>query len=66
MHGGTKAFAMISLMAGLLAGCYSDRPHEYDEHRPPVDELDERDRGLQSKDVVSASDQMAMDLLAAP
>jgi peptidoglycan-synthase activator LpoB len=58
-----------TLSAGLLlaiVGCYSDRPHEYGEQRPPVDRIDERDRGLQSKDVVSASDQMAMDLMALP
>lgn len=57
------------LMAmGLLvvAGCYSDRPHEYGQERPPVTDLDSRDRGLQSKDVVDASDSLAMDLLAAP
>src|SRR5207248_3315781 len=34
--------------------------------RAPVGWLDSRDRGLQSKDVVSASDQMAQDLLADP
>lgn len=53
------------LGAGLmaLAGCHEDRPHEYGEQRPPVDRLDSRDRGLQSKDVVAASDQMAMDIL---
>lgn len=59
----------IVLSAGLLialAGCHSDRPHEYGQQRPPVDRLDSRDRGLQSKDVVAASDQMAMDLLALP
>jgi hypothetical protein len=58
-----------TLSAGLLlaiVGCYSDRPHEYGQQRPPVDRIDERDRGLQSKDVVSASDQMAMDLMALP
>src|SRR5205085_1652744 len=32
----------------------------------PVDQLDPRDRGLQSKDVVAASDKMAADLLADP
>jgi hypothetical protein len=54
------------LAAGLIAsvmGCHSDRPHEYGQERPPVDRLDARDSGLQSKDVISASDQMAMDLL---
>ena len=58
-----------TLSAGLLlaiVGCYSDRPHEYGQQRPPVDRIDERDRGLQSKDVVAASDQMAMDLMALP
>jgi hypothetical protein len=50
-------------LVALVAGCHSDRPHEYGQERPPVDRLDPRDAGLQSKDVVSASDQMAMDLL---
>lgn len=62
---------MLKSIAGVLvgvavlgaAGC-SDKPHEYGRQRPPVGELDERDRGLQSKDVVAASDQMAQDLLA--
>jgi hypothetical protein len=61
--------ANATLSAGLLlgiVGCYSDRPHEYGQQRPPVDRIDERDGGLQSKDVVSASDQMAMDLMALP
>ena len=49
----------------LVIGC-SDKPHEYGRERPPVGELDDRDKGLQSKDVVSASDQMAQDLLADP
>jgi hypothetical protein len=49
-----------------LAGCASDRPESYGRERPPVDELDSRDKGLQSKDVVAASDQMAMDLVALP
>ena len=53
----------VSLIFAVLA---KDRPHEYGKQRPPVDQLDSRDRGLQSKDVVAASDQMAMDLLALP
>src|SRR5262245_844776 len=57
------AGAGLSLTLALAAGC-SDKPHEYGQQRPPVSALDERDRGLQSKDVVAASDQMAQDLLA--
>jgi hypothetical protein len=53
-------------LAGPVSGCAKDKPHEYGRERPPVDQLDPRDRGLQSKDVVQASDQMAMDLLADP
>jgi hypothetical protein len=53
-------------VASLSIGCSSDKPHEYGQQRPPVDQLDSRDRGLQSKDVVNASDQMAMDLLQLP
>ncbi len=52
--------------AGLLAalaimtGCAPS----YEDQRPPMDQLDPRDRGLQSKDVLQASDALAMDLLA--
>jgi hypothetical protein len=61
----TRTLLSATLLLGI-AGCYSDRPHEYGQQRPPVDRIDERDSGLQSKDVVSASDQMTMDLLALP
>lgn len=59
------------LVLGLAAvgfGCQTERgkPERYGRERPPVDQLDSRDRGLQSKDVVASSDQMAMDLLALP
>jgi hypothetical protein len=59
-----KVLLGISLVAGFIAGCTRDIPNEYGSQRPPVDTIDERDRGLQSKDVVSASDLMARDLLA--
>ena len=63
----TCAVMMLSVLAAAAGGCAGrDRPYEYSRERPPVDQLDPRDRGLQSKDVVSASDQMAMDLLALP
>jgi len=61
-----KRILAATMLLGVGAGCYSDRPHEYGKQRPPVDRLDPRDKGLQSKDVVASSDQMAMDLLALP
>jgi len=53
--------ALIPL--SVLGGC-SDKPHSMGRERPPVDELYGEDRGLQSKDVVNASDQMAQSLLS--
>jgi hypothetical protein len=56
------------LLAGLTlaAGCSSDHPEGYDEQRPDVGSLSPDDRGLQSRDVLAASDQMAHDLLTDP
>ena len=59
-----KVLLGMGLLAGLISGCTRDIPNEYGNQRPPVDTIDERDRGLQSKDAVSASDLMARDLLA--
>lgn len=59
-------FSAAVLAAGLLAGCSSDSPHDYGQQRPPVDQLTPGDAGLQSKDVLQASDGMAMDLLSDP
>lgn len=56
----------LAMSSVLLAGCSPDRPDRYGEQRPPVDQLDNRDRDLQSKDVVSASDQMTESLLGDP
>lgn len=56
----------VSLMAVVMMGCHSDRPHDYGQMRPPVGDLDSRDRGLQSKDVVDASDRVLEELLALP
>lgn len=50
------------LLAAITVGCGPS----YEEQRPPVDQLDRRDRGLQSKDVLQASDSLAMDLLSLP
>src|SRR5688500_16016450 len=57
--------AVALLTAPLVVGC-SDKPHEMGRERPPIDELYGEDRGLQSKDVVNASDTMAQSLLADP
>jgi hypothetical protein len=65
MHKGLTTLLAATLTAGLF-GCHHDKPHEYGRERPPVDELDSGGKGLQSKDVVDASDKMAMDLLADP
>jgi hypothetical protein len=56
--------ALLAPLAGAMIGC-SDKPHEYGKERPPVDEIDGRDTGLQSKDVVNASDKMARNCSAA-
>lgn len=61
-----NTLSTLAVASLLLAGCSPDRPDRYGEQRPPVDQLDNRDRDLQSKDVVSASDQMTESLLGDP
>lgn len=57
----------LLFLVGGSAGCRStEDPSGYSRERPPADRLDERDRGLQSYDVVAAADQMATDLLSQP
>jgi hypothetical protein len=51
---------------GLTVGCSDDKPESYSEQRPDVSAVSPEDRGLQSKDVLAASDQMATDLLTDP
>ena len=55
----------LLVLAGAGIGC-SDKPHSMGRERPPVDELYGEDEGLQSKDVVNASDAMAQSLLSDP
>ena len=57
-----RTMLLVALPLTIMLGC----AHEYKDERPDVSQLDKRDSGLQSKDVVQASDQMAMDLLADP
>ena len=58
----TGLLATVALGVFSLAGCAPT----YEQQRPPVDQLDSRDSGLQSKDVLQASDKLAMDLLSLP
>lgn len=61
-----KGILALGLAAGI-AGCHNyGKPDDYGRARPPVDRIDPRDSGLQSKDVVASTDQMAMDLLNLP
>lgn len=55
---------LLASAGTLAAGCSSDRPQEYGDRRPPVDQLADGNSGLQAKDVVTASELMARDLLA--
>src|SRR3954451_10750160 len=59
------SYASTALFIGA-AGCHEDKPHEYGGERPSIGDLYEGDKGLQSKDVVEASDKMAAALLALP
>jgi hypothetical protein len=63
-----NSIAALSLAAlAALAGCSSDhKPEEYHRMRPEVSEISTRDRGLQSSEVVDASEKLASELLALP
>lgn len=65
--GASLALGLLVLVGGP-AGCGRsiEDPGGYSEDRPPSDRLDERDRGLQSYDVLAAADQMATELLSQP
>jgi hypothetical protein len=57
----------LAALAGLgLAGCASDKPEGYARERPPVEDLHSRDRGLQSSEVVEASDLLVQKILSLP
>jgi hypothetical protein len=69
MHSLRKSFTAIALTAGTMiaAGCASDhKPEKYSRQRPDVTELDSRDRGLQSSEVVECSERLARDILSLP
>jgi len=58
-------YAMTWTMAAALlvggVGC-----HSYEDERPDVGSLDSRDKGLQSKEVIDSSEQMAASILSSP
>ena len=56
----------VMTLAPLACSSSPEDPSDYSRQRPPADRLDRRDRGLQSYDVVSASEQMANSLLSRP
>src|SRR3954470_18094025 len=66
MIAGRKSLLALGLIATTLGTGCSDKPHDYGRAQPDVQSLDSRDRGLQSKNVVEASDKMTQDLLAIP
>ena len=58
---------LTALVAVTGIGCAdTDRPTAYGRQRPPVDELDPRDRGLQAPDVRKAADEVIAELLSLP
>jgi hypothetical protein len=64
-----KSIAALSLAAAtaLAGGCASDhKPTDYNRQRPDVTELNSRDRGLQSSEVVECSEKLAAELLTLP
>jgi hypothetical protein len=66
MFRGWKHYLALAGVLGVVAGCAQDKPHEYGEQRPPADQIDPRDRGLQSLDLIAATDKLAADLIASP
>jgi hypothetical protein len=68
MHSHSKSFAVLALAAAsALVGCSSThKPEAYNRERPDVTEIHSRDRGLQSAEVVEASEKLASELLSLP
>lgn len=60
-----KTLIALVTLTGIV-GCQDDKPHEYGRERPPIDQIDSHGHGLQSKDLLEATDAMAMDLLSLP
>ncbi len=62
-----KSIAVLGLATlGTLVGCQTDKPEHYRNERPPVTDLEPGDRGLQSSEVVEASDLLVQKILSLP
>ena len=61
----TGKMLSVTVIALSMLGC-EDKPHEYGQSRPPIDQIDSEGEGLQSKDLMQQADQMAMSLLKLP
>jgi len=67
MFVGCKCLAAAALLSiPIISGCASDKPADYGSDRPPADQVNAGDTGLQGYDVMAASDKMAADLLSQP
>lgn len=65
MMGRKSAMVGVLVLAGMV-GCSQDRPARYGHERPSVSDLSWDDKGLQSKDVVEASDMLVQYLMQLP
>ena len=61
-----KTLKMLSAAVIGIAAVSCDKPYQYSQERPAIDQVDSEGYGLQSKDLLQASDQMAQELLALP
>ena len=58
--------AIVLAAAAALCGCSDHAPEGYHRQRPDITDVDSRDRGLQSSEVVEASEMLANKLLSLP
>ena len=61
-----KTLKMLSAALIGMAALSCDKPYQYSQERPAIDQVDSEGHGLQSKDLLQATDQMAQELLALP
>jgi hypothetical protein len=62
-----NSLAVITLSAvGAIYGCSQHTPEDYHHARPDMTDVDAEDRGLQSAEVIEASEMLANKILALP